>query len=116
MSNPNLEIQDFQIEVLEAEKPVLVDFWAAWCGPCRMMSPILDKFAGDDEYKDKIEIRKMDVEVPQNQMIASALGVQGIPNMKVFYRGKVIKNIVGARPEPMFKQELDEVLKSINND
>ena len=98
------EIKDFQTDVIEKsfEKPVLVDFWAEWCGPCRMISPILEKLA--KENKENWQLAKVDTD--KNQEIASAYGVKGIPNVKLFRNGEVINEFTGALPEPQIKDWL----------
>ena len=84
----------FQAEVLAGEKPVLVDFWAEWCGPCRMVAPELEKLAA--EYGDKIKIVKMNVD--ENQKTPGAYGIMGIPTLIVFEGGEEKKKIVGYLP------------------
>ena len=99
---------NFQTEVLQAsaDRPVLVDFWATWCPPCRMMAPILEQV--DTEYGDKITFAKMDTD--ENPATAAAYGIQSIPTFNIYHEGKVVKSIVGARPKPAFVAELTEFL------
>jgi len=85
----------FADEVLQADGPVLVDFWAEWCGPCRMVSPVLDEIAG--EYPDKITVAKVNID--ENPGIARDYQIMSIPTMSVFAKGQVVKSIVGARPK-----------------
>ena len=84
----------FADEVLQADGPVLVDFWAEWCGPCKMVSPVLDEIAG--EYPDKITVAKVNID--ENPSIARDYQIMSIPTMSVFDKGRVVKSIIGARP------------------
>jgi putative thioredoxin len=98
------EVKNFQKDVIEKsyDKPVLVDFWAEWCAPCRMIGPILEKLA--DENKDTCELVKVDTD--NNQQIAMKYGIRGIPNVKLFRNGKVINEFTGALPESAIKEWL----------
>jgi len=100
--------QNFKEEVLEADKPVLVDFWAPWCQPCLMMAPVLD--AVSEELADKVKIAKLNTELPENQQLAIDYQIQSIPNMKLFKQGKVAHEFIGLRPKEIFKQELENEL------
>ena len=100
---------EFEQVVLKAAKPVVVDFWAPWCGPCRMVAPILDKIAS--EKGDEMIIAKVNTD--EHSKWAIKYGVQGIPTMLFIANGKVIKTQVGALPEPMLRQVLDKFLKSV---
>lgn len=100
--------ETFKEEVLDSELPVLVDFWAPWCGPCRMMAPVLDELA--EELEGKLKVAKLDTDVSENQTIAEEYGIQSIPNMKLFKNGKVVKDFVGFRPKQTFKPELEAEL------
>ena len=100
---------EFEQVVLKAVKPVIVDFWAPWCGPCRMVAPILDKIAG--EKGDEMIIAKVNTD--EHSKWAIKYGVQGIPTMLFIANGEVIKTQVGALPEPMLRQVLDKFLKSV---
>ena len=95
MSAKNVTTASFQADVLDNPKPVMVDFWAEWCGPCRMVSPILDEIA--TEYADKIDIVKVNVD--EEPQLAMQYGVTGIPMMAVFQGGTIAKQMVGARPK-----------------
>lgn len=99
--------QKFEADVLKADKPVVVDFWAEWCGPCRMISPILAELA--EEYRDKITVAKVNVD--QEPDLAMQFGVTGIPLLGVFQGGKMVKQLVGARPKAALIEELAEFLK-----
>lgn len=100
--------QNFKDEVLKSELPVLVDFWAPWCGPCQMMAPVLENLA--KKFDGKLRIVKLDTEVSENQSLAIDYQISSIPNMKLFNTGQVIKDFVGYRGEDQFFQELSSSL------
>ena len=102
MGAKNVTTATFQADVLSSEKPVLVDFWAEWCGPCRMVSPILDEIAS--EHADKITIVKVNVD--EEPALAQQYGITSIPAMQVFQGGEVVKSIIGAKPKPALLADL----------
>jgi thioredoxin 1 len=97
---------NFTAEVLQSDKPVLVDFWAEWCGPCRAVAPILEEIAA--EYGDKIKVVKLNTD--ENQALAMQYGISSIPTLNVYQNGEVVKKIVGAKPKPMLLKELEAFL------
>ncbi len=98
--------QNFATEVLASEKPIMVDFWAEWCGPCRAVSPILDQIAS--EHADKIDVVKLNVD--DNPETAMKYQVTSIPTMKIFRGGEVVKTVIGAKPKPALESDLAEFL------
>jgi len=101
----------FEKTVLQSPIPVIVDFWAPWCGPCKMVAPILDKLA--KELAGKVLIAKVNTD--ENPEWAMKFGVQGIPTMLFVFNGKVVHRQVGALPEPMLRDVVNEFLKVVNS-
>ena len=97
----------FQADVLQNAKPVLVDFWAEWCGPCRQVSPILDEISA--EYGDKIEIVKVNVD--NEPQLAQQYGIVSIPALQVFQGGQLVKQMVGAKPKVALLADLADFIK-----
>ena len=103
-----LQVTDatFEEEVVQSELPVLVDFWADWCQPCKMIAPIVEELA--TEYEGKVKFSKIDVD--SNPHVASQFGIRGIPTLLVFDGGSAVEQVVGAVPKSVLKKRLDSVL------
>ena len=98
--------QNFDQEVLKSDKPVFVDFWAPWCGPCQVMGPIIEELA--QEMGDKAKIGKINVD--EHSEIASKFGIMSIPTMKIFKNGKIVKEFVGVQAKDILKEELEKLI------
>ena len=108
MSDSVVHVTDatFETEVLKSNIPVLVDFWAEWCGPCRMVAPVVEEVA--KQYKGKVKVAKVDVD--SNQRIASQLAIRSIPSLYLFKNGKLVEQLVGAAPIHRITSMLESVL------
>src|SRR5947209_3520286 len=100
--------QNFEQEVLRSQEPVLVDFWAEWCGPCRMLGPVIEQIS--DEYSGRVKVGKLDVDSAPNT--AATYGVMSIPTVILFVAGKPAQRMVGFQPKPALKAKLDLALPS----
>jgi len=97
---------DFMDEVIRSEQPVLVDFWAAWCGPCQMLGPVIESIS--NEYQGKAKVAKLDVDA--NQQVAMQYGIRSIPTVMLFDKGQVVETLIGVRPKADYAASLDNVL------
>jgi thioredoxin 1 len=106
MATEKVTAANFNEVVLKSSTPVLVDFWAEWCGPCRAVAPILEEIS--NEYAGKIKIVKLNTD--EEGSVAMKYGISSIPTMNLFVGGEVVKSIVGARPKPAIVRELSEYI------
>ncbi len=97
---------DFENEIIKSDIPAMVDFWADWCGPCKMVAPVIEELA--DEFKGKVKIAKMNVD--QNRQTPAKFGIRSIPTMIFFKNGEVVNVIIGAQPKEILKRELEKLL------
>lgn len=100
--------QNFETEVMKSDLPVLVDFWAEWCAPCRMVNPIVEELA--KEYEGKIRVGKLNVD--QESKTAAKYSVMSIPTLLIFKKGEVVKTMIGAQSKEKFKNQIEEILGS----
>ncbi len=101
--------EEFDKEVIKSNVPVLVDFWAPWCMPCKMMAPILDQLS--DKMGDRLKVAKVDTEVVENRDLAMQYQIQSIPNMKLFKNGKMIADFIGLQDLETLKNAIEEKIK-----
>ena len=106
MGTKKVTDETFEADVLKNDKPVLVDYWAEWCGPCKMVAPVLDAIA--EEHGDKLDIVKLNVD--ENPVVTQKYGILNIPTLGVFKDGEVVKELVGARPKSALLRELADFL------
>ena len=106
MATTNVTESDFTEQVLQSQTPVLVDFWAEWCGPCKMVGPILEEISSS--HGDKIKIVKLNVD--ENPSLAAQYGVTSIPTMNVYQGGQVVKQIIGAKPKSALLADLADYI------
>lgn len=98
--------QDFEKQVLQSDKPVLVDFWAEWCGPCRALGPVIETLSSD--YSGRATVAKVDIDA--NQQIAMQFGIRSIPTVMLFDKGQVVDTFVGVRPKGDYAASLEKVI------
>lgn len=106
MSSIAVSDQTFDTEVLKSDKPVLVDFWADWCGPCRMLAPTIEEIA--KEFEDKIKVVKVDVDA--NQQSAQKYNILSIPTVILFNKGEPVAQMVGVQPKERFEEEIRKII------
>ncbi|MDD5566661.1 MAG: thioredoxin [Patescibacteria group bacterium] len=108
MAEVTLTDQNFEQEVVKEESlPVLVDFWASWCGPCRALAPVIEELA--KEFEGKVKVCK--IEVDQNPVTAGKFNVMSIPTLVIFQKGQLVKQLVGSQPKQKIADELNQILK-----
>jgi len=110
MGTINVSDTSFESEVISSEQPVLVDFWAEWCAPCKMIAPIVEELS--NEYQGQVKFTKVDVD--ENPEVAQKYGVRGIPTLLIFNDGAPVDQLVGALPKKTIKDKLENLLNNIN--
>ncbi len=106
-----LNEKNFQNEVLSSDKPVLVDFWAAWCGPCLMLAPMIERIA--EKYEGKVKVGRVNVD--ENLSLAYRYGIRAIPTVIIFHKGKAVRKLVGVRSEAEYSRELERLISEDEN-
>ena len=108
MTGNVVEVSDaeFESSIIQSDKPALVDFWAEWCQPCKMLAPTVEEIAG--EYSDKVRVAKVNVD--DNPQTATKFGIRGIPTLLLFKKGKVVQQMVGVKPKVDITKAIDEIL------
>ncbi len=97
---------EFRDEVLNSDKPVLVDFWAEWCAPCRALAPVMESLS--ESYSGRAKVAKLDVDA--NQQIAMQFGIRSIPTVMLFDKGQVVDSLIGVQPKAAYEQSLDKIV------